>query len=942
MLPRPQIQAGVSCSSSSNDSANESHSSDTVMNSPNLSLRSFKSELNICNNNNNISNETLTTTPKQSTVTSSQGSQGLRRSAGLLNLSLESTPKDLTSSSPKVILKRKLIENTTMKHNKNNKSFGENDYIDDVENWSPFKEPSTPTVIKKPVSLKRQASNSSNLSPFINDYQRPLFFKKNGNNNQNENKSMINKDNNDSNDKFSNDNRNNNDHINMNTNNSINVNNNDNQKTQRTSFNTKFNKLRKMVSMDSNIITKSPFDNDSHPLPNPSIHAMNDITNQLATSSPTESPSKPSRNKLFKNSIPKKSIINSKMKNNLNSTEEINFITPNSYKFVKPLQTAFMSSGLLSKKNRKINESIVPPETPCKKIFTLPLQQQQAQKQQQQQQPQQQKSSNLSNVISAVTSSPILNSTPKINEDADHFIDDSPSNNNLTPSSSAKKRNNLLTRSTKIGLKDLIENSNIDDDGDYIINNPSTPTRYNSLKLKISTLSLPPNLPLTPVEKNTLPRTPVEISANNKSLEISDISTNSNFSSMSLNKKNLIDEYLSKKFQNVQIIGGGEFSNVYEITFQNSKYAVKRIKTPFLGSKRRELIFEEVKILKILQENVSNDFEGKEYVINLINDWEFDGHLYIMMEFCENGSLDKYLIDNASVNKLDEWRIWKILVEIALGLKYIHSSNILHLDLKPANIFITFEGSLKIGDFGLATKLPLVNPNFEREGDREYIAPEVLKWQKYDKPADVFSFGLIMVEIAANIILPDNGISWQKLRSGDLSDVGKLSSTELNNYNFNNNHNISEKSTFSSLLNNTTSTTINSSSYSSVDYTNNTSNNINNILSDNNSKLPSWTPKFLIDGEGSLDKLVEWMTNPEPENRPTAEDILNTLEAQFVEIRRKAGAVIFEGEFGPLPDQDEEQLMTEDLKKLNLVPPLDHDNETLTIPADIIDGDLLI
>ncbi|KAG5456703.1 MAG: kinase-like domain-containing protein, partial [Olpidium bornovanus] len=86
----------------------------------------------------------------------------------------------------------------------------------------------------------------------------------------------------------------------------------------------------------------------------------------------------------------------------------------------------------------------------------------------------------------------------------------------------------------------------------------------------------------------------------------------------------------------------------------------------------------------------------------------------------------------------------------------------------PANVFIDTYGRLKIGDFGLATTWPAAL-DVEREGDRQYLAPEVLGGT-YDKPGDVFSLGLIALEMAANIILPENGPAWQKLRAGDLSD----------------------------------------------------------------------------------------------------------------------------------------------------------------------------
>jgi mitosis inhibitor protein kinase SWE1 len=227
-------------------------------------------------------------------------------------------------------------------------------------------------------------------------------------------------------------------------------------------------------------------------------------------------------------------------------------------------------------------------------------------------------------------------------------------------------------------------------------------------------------------------------------------------------------------------------------------------------------------------------------------------------------------------------------------LKCIHDAGFIHLDLKPANILITFEGVLKIADFGMAAHWPAA-AGIEGEGDREYIGPEVLRGC-YDKPGDIFALGLIMFEIAGNVELPDNGLSWQKLRNGDTSDVPSLTWTsEASNIRRDASGNplqdsCSFKSFFSSdELPQVDDQTIDSSGQ-----------NGQNSVSMRSGELAT-PPEFMEDSnnDNALDKLVQWMISPDPADRPTADKVIQAHGVQWVERRRRAGATIYEGNWGP-------------------------------------------
>jgi serine/threonine protein kinase len=121
---------------------------------------------------------------------------------------------------------------------------------------------------------------------------------------------------------------------------------------------------------------------------------------------------------------------------------------------------------------------------------------------------------------------------------------------------------------------------------------------------------------------------------------------------------------------------------------------------------------------------------------------------------------------------LPESTLWKLCHDVSAGLSYIHGQNIVHLDIKPDNIFFVSHVRLgaicKIGDFGLARHVDSMEEG--EEGDTAYMSSELLLSSdlKYPKKCDIFSLGLTLYELSCdNLELPVEGPRWHELRCGD-------------------------------------------------------------------------------------------------------------------------------------------------------------------------------
>ena len=197
----------------------------------------------------------------------------------------------------------------------------------------------------------------------------------------------------------------------------------------------------------------------------------------------------------------------------------------------------------------------------------------------------------------------------------------------------------------------------------------------------------------------------------------------------------------TKKYKEIKELGSGGYGKVILVSQGNEYYALKKID---IREKSEEYInncYNEINILKSLKKN--------DKIVKYHDYYKENGYLNIIMEYGGDMNLDKFIKNQKS--GIEEKIIKEIFLQICNGLRVIHEAKIIHRDLTPANIFInTNNYSIKIGDFGISTKLE-TNKNSaytkNRRGAEYYIAPELETGNSFNNKVDIFSLGCILYEL---------------------------------------------------------------------------------------------------------------------------------------------------------------------------------------------------
>jgi len=204
-----------------------------------------------------------------------------------------------------------------------------------------------------------------------------------------------------------------------------------------------------------------------------------------------------------------------------------------------------------------------------------------------------------------------------------------------------------------------------------------------------------------------------------------------------------LDQYVGKMLDNryelLELIGSGGMANVYKTKCHrlNRLVAVKILKSDLAQDAdfRRRFRDESLAVAKLSHANIMSVYDVS----------SSQGIEYIVMELLDGITLKQYMERRSRMN----WReALHFITQIMRGLSHAHSRGIIHRDIKPQNIMVLRDGTVKVADFGIAC-LADANQTLTQEalGSVHYISPEQAKGERLDERSDVYSAGVVLYEM---------------------------------------------------------------------------------------------------------------------------------------------------------------------------------------------------